>query len=155
MDTITQAKPKVLAPDAGERLAVIDSFVTFKVVGAETGDAFTILEGENPPGTGVPPHIERYEDETFYVLEGTYAITVGEETVEFGPGGFAYVTRGTPHAFRNVGETTGRLLCVLTPGGIHERFMADLSAIGANGMPEIGAVIACAAAYGIEFLPPQ
>ena len=154
MPSSTVASSKVLAPGAGERLLVIDSYVTFKAVGAETGDAFTLLEGENPPGTGVPPHIERYEDETFYVLEGTYAVTVGDETAEFGPGGFVHVTRGTPHAFRNVGDTTGRILCLLTPGGIHERFMADIAALGAAGMPDPGEIVACGNRYGIEFLPP-
>ncbi len=151
----TQLVPKYLHPSEGERLAVLDSFVTFKVVGADTGDAFTMLEGENPPGSGVPLHREHYEDETFFVLEGTYSIVVGEETVEMGPGGFVFVNRGTPHSFRNVGQTTGRLLCLMTPGGIHERFMADLSALGANGMPEIADVVACANRYGIEFLPPR
>ena len=154
MSSSTVASSIVLTAGAGERLAVIDSYVTFKATGAETGDAFTILEGENPPGTGVPPHRERYEDETFYVLEGSYVFEVDEERHELGPGGFVHVRRGTAHAFRNVGETTGRLLCLLTPGGIHEQFMADLAALGADSMPDPAAIVACGNRYGIEFLPP-
>ena len=154
MSSSTVASSIVLTAGAGERLTVIDSYVTFKATGAETGDAFTILEGENPPGTGVPPHRERYEDETFYVLEGSYVFEVDEERHELGPGGFVHVRRGTAHAFRNVGETTGRLLCLLTPGGIHERFMADLAALGADSMPDPGAIVACGNRYGIEFLSP-
>jgi quercetin dioxygenase-like cupin family protein len=144
----------VLGAGAGERLQVIDSYVTFKATGAETGDAFTLLEGENPPGTGVPPHVERYEDETFYVLEGTYAFDVDGVQHEVGPGGFVHIRRGTAHAFRNVGTTTGRILCLLTPGGIHERFMADLALLGATGLPNPEEIVACGNRYGIEFLPP-
>jgi quercetin dioxygenase-like cupin family protein len=155
MQSTAQLAPKYLFPTEGERLTVIDSFVTFKAVGTETGDAFTLLEGENPPGTGVPLHLERYEDETFYVLEGTYEFVLGDEAVELTAGGFVHVTRGTPHAFRNLGDSTGRVLCLLTPGGIHERFMRDLAALGADGMPEIADVVACAERYGIEFLPPR
>jgi len=155
MQTAPRLTPKVLYPNEGERLTVIDSYVTFKATGADTGDAFTLLEGENPPGTGVPPHVERYEDESFYVLEGTYEFVVGEETVDLTAGGFVHVVRGTPHAFRNTGATTGRVLCLLTPGGIHERFMADIAALGANGMPAIADLVTCAATYGIEFLPPR
>jgi quercetin dioxygenase-like cupin family protein len=149
------ASSKVLAPGAGERLMVIDSCVTFKAVGADTGDAFTLLEGENPPGTGVPTHRELYEDETFYVLEGSYVVEVDGEQHELGPGGFVHVRRGTPHAFRNAGDTTGRILCLLTPGGIHERFMAELAALGAAGMPDPGEVVGLGTRYGIEFLPPR
>jgi quercetin dioxygenase-like cupin family protein len=154
MATSPVASSIVLRPGAGERLQVIDSFVTFKATGAETADAFTILEGENPPGTGVPPHVERYEDETFFVLEGTYVFDVDHEQHELGPGGFVHIKRGTAHAFRNAGNTTGRLLCLLTPGGIHERFMADLALLGSNGMPSPDEIVACGNRYGIEFLPP-
>lgn len=154
MPSSTAASPTILAPGAGERLLVIDSYVTFKATGADTGDAFTLLEGENPPGTGVPPHRELYEDETFYVLEGSYVFEIDQEQHELGPGGFVHVSRGTAHAFRNVGETTGHILCLLTPGGIHERFMADLAALGAAGMPDPGEIVALGNRYGIEFLPP-
>ncbi|MBA2289350.1 MAG: cupin domain-containing protein [Chloroflexia bacterium] len=154
MQTATELKPKYLTAGDGDTFPVLDSFVTFKVVGAETGNAFTMLEGLNPPGTGVPPHRERYEDETFFVLEGTYSFLIDQETVELGPGGFVFVNRGTAHSFTNVGTTPGRILCLLTPGGIHERFMADLSALGSAGMPEVSGIIAVASTYGIEFLPP-
>ena len=44
--------------------------VTFLVTGAESHGGCFIVEGMVPPGGGPPPHIHRFEDESFYILEG-------------------------------------------------------------------------------------
>ena len=160
--TAATTAPRHVAPGAGDTYRVIGDLVTFKAVGAETGGAYSLFEGCNAPGSGVPPHVERYEDETFYVLEGSYAFMLDGQMLELGPGGYAFVPRGTVHAFTNTGSTAGRVLTMLTPGGIHEQFFAELgdlvtdpSAVpGLDGPPDVQRIVAVAAKYGIDILPP-
>ncbi len=52
---------------------------TFLVTGAQTNGAYFIMEAIVPPGGGPPPHIHHREEESFYLLEGTLDITLGEK----------------------------------------------------------------------------
>jgi hypothetical protein len=56
-----------------------------------------------------------------------------------------------PHAFKNTGNTTGRTLMVLVPGGL-EKVFEDLSAMP-PGPPDLGKINAITTKYGVEFLP--
>ena len=53
-------------------------------------------------------HIDHRDDEAFFVLEGTYSCLLGDQTLECGPGESFFAPRGTPHAFKNVGDTQAR-----------------------------------------------
>ena len=74
-----------------------------------------LFENLTAPGGGPPPHIHTREDEFFYVLDGSFEIRIGDEMHALGPGGFAYVPRGTVHNFRNTAETPSRILVGFTP----------------------------------------
>ena len=52
----------------------------------------------NSPGTGPRLHRHPYE-ETFIVQDGEVLFTVGEDTIEAGPGDIVVVPAGTPHKF--------------------------------------------------------
>jgi len=65
------------------------------------------------------------DDEGFYVLEGSAAITVGDRTVELGAGQHAFGPRDIPHRFV-VGPQGARMVWVLTPGGF-EDFVEEAS----------------------------
>ena len=161
MATATLA-PRHVAPSAGQTYRVIADLVTFKAVAADTGGAYSLFEDRSDPGQGTPAHLQRYEDETFFVLEGTYRFLVGDQTVDLAAGGYAFVPRGTVHAFTNIGDASARLLVLVTPGGIHEQFFAELGEPVADptvplppaGPPDVARIVAVAAKYGIEILPP-
>ncbi len=116
MATATLA-PRHVAPSAGQTYRVIADLVTFKAVAADTGGAYSLFEDRSDPGQGTPAHLQRYEDETFFVLEGTYRFLVGDQTVDLAAGGYAFVPRGTVHAARNVGAGPVRLLAAFVPAG--------------------------------------
>ena len=135
--------------------------MTAKAAAADTGGAYALFEAHTAPGQGMPPHLRRYDDEAFFVLEGTYALRIGDETVELGAGNHAFVPRGTPHAYTNSGTGPARLLLLVSPGGIHEQFISDVGepvadpAAPAPAVPsELGKFAAAAPKYGIEFVPP-
>lgn len=131
----------------------------FLVTGAETGGAYFAMEAIVPPGGGPPPHIHRHEDETFYVVEGSCDIRLGDEIVTAGVGDFVNIPRGEVHNFHNAGDQPMRMILTFTPAGI-ERFFEetleralDPTQPVPDNVDEVAARYAEAAPrYGIEFL---
>ena len=88
----------------------------------ETGGAFFLAEVLVPPGGGPPPHIHDREDETFYLLQGTLTVQVGDQTVYASQGDCSHLPRGIVHSFRNTGNESARMLVTATPAGIEKFF---------------------------------
>lgn len=91
--------------------------VTFLVTGAESHEGCFIVEGLAPPGGGPPPHIHHFEDESFYILEGTATFQAGDQTIHAKPGDFIHIPRGTVHSLKNEGEVPARALIIISPAG--------------------------------------
>jgi mannose-6-phosphate isomerase-like protein (cupin superfamily) len=141
----------------GEAFWFLGTRMELKASGATTGGAFGLIEQELPAGFAPPPHVDRSEDEAFYVLEGELTVTRGAETVAAPAGTCVFLPRGVPHAFR-VGAAPARLLQLNTPAGL-ERFFAEAGepARGPGlppGPPDVGRLLALAPAYGVEILGP-
>jgi quercetin dioxygenase-like cupin family protein len=140
----------------GERTWIVGDTMTFKATGASTGGSLVLLENLTAPGGGPPPHIHTREDEFFYVLDGTFEIRIGDEVHTVGPGGFAFVPRGTVHNFRNTAERPSRILVGFTPGGI-EGFFRESGRPATDDGPapsvdsdEIGRTMAAAQKHGLQ-----
>jgi quercetin dioxygenase-like cupin family protein len=118
---------------------------------ANTGGRYTMLEQVIPPGWGPPRHIHSREDEIFYILEGSYELHVGDELRTVSAGASAILPHGIPHGFRNVAPTHSRLLCVITPGGLEEYFLALAKY---SQPPSPGQLIELARTFGLTLLPP-
>ena len=144
-------------PGEGRHLTLITDAVTIKAETAETGGLYALYETETPPAGGYPPHCQLYDDETLLVIEGTYAVLIGENQFELGPGGYAYIPRGTVHAFTNPGSEPARMLVLVTPGTVHEQFLDEVGdrAGRAPWEPEMAQLLAVAPKYGIEFMSPD
>ena len=147
-------------PGEGRSLWVLEELVTRKVASEQTGGAYSLFEVVSHPQCGPPPHIQHREDEAFYVLEGEYEFLVEGRTLRMPAGSLLYVPKGNLHAYRNVGEGTGKMLVSQTPGGLHERFFEDLgkpagdtSTPGPEEPPNVQRVVTIAAKYGIEISP--
>jgi mannose-6-phosphate isomerase-like protein (cupin superfamily) len=141
-------------------LWVLGELVTRKVASEQTGGAYSIFEAVSQPQGGPPPHIQHREDECFYVLEGEYEFLVEGRTLRMPAGSLLYVPKGNLHAYRNVGEGTGRMLVSQTPGGLHERFFEELgepaedtATPGPEEPPNVRRIVTIAAKYGIEISP--
>jgi mannose-6-phosphate isomerase-like protein (cupin superfamily) len=65
--------------------------------------------------TGViQPHLHSFE-ESFYVLEGSLIVQIGEQSYVVEPGNFGLINTGIPHSWRNVGEQPARWLEMQAP----------------------------------------
>ena len=98
--------------------------IAFKAFGKDTGGTCAWQLVENSPREGVPFHKHLNEDESFYVIDGQFEITVGERTIVGGAGTYAHGPRNVPHRWTNVGSRRGRLLNVFTPSGLEMYFYA-------------------------------
>lgn len=78
------------------------------------------------------PHVHAMEDETVYVLEGEITLQIGPEAHELGPGGFAFLPRGIPHAI-SLRTPVWKGMSVSSPGGIFDSIIKDRTAARAAG----------------------
>jgi quercetin dioxygenase-like cupin family protein len=90
----------------------------------DTGGSFALAEfSGSQGGPWTMPHLHRAFEESFYVLDGTFTFTVGEEVLEAAPGVFVLVPRGTPQAI-SAADGGGRFLTFMAPGGNEVMFFA-------------------------------
>jgi uncharacterized cupin superfamily protein len=76
-----------------------------------------------PPGGGPPPHRHDFE-EMFTILDGEIELTFRGETQRAGAGLTVNIPANAPHWFKNKSNRPARLLCMCTPSGQEEFFMA-------------------------------
>jgi quercetin dioxygenase-like cupin family protein len=95
-----------------------------------TSGAVSVLMGWHKPGEGPPDHVHFTREEIFFILEGTYELTVDGQTTTAGAGTIVFIPRNVVHRFKNVGDTTACLLDWSLPGGQDHYFKAisDLAA---------------------------
>lgn len=138
------ATPIVLGPGEGRGAAnPIGGPLVFKVRAEQSGDALTLFENEVPPHSGPPLHVHDQQDEAWWILDGRVRFLLGAEESVVGAGGFVWVPRGVPHAFRNDAESAARMLVLFTPGGMEPFFdgMTELGEVRPEDFARLGAAV--------------
>jgi mannose-6-phosphate isomerase-like protein (cupin superfamily) len=133
--------------------------MTVKASGAETGDAFSQIEADDPRGDATPRHVHHNEDETFYVLEGEMTIVVGDERIDLGAGDFCFAPRGIPHA-TIVRSERARVLTTISPAGLEQLFIACGVPVTGDEppagmvMPPMDEVVRLFGSHGVDIIGP-
>jgi quercetin dioxygenase-like cupin family protein len=126
-------------PGEGEQILFKIGLMTFKASSAETDGQFALLETVLPPGARVEAH-SHPEAEWFYILASEFRFRVGDplEEVVVGPGAFLCVPPHVRHEYEHLGDTAGRLLGMMLPGGAGglESFFRQVG-VPVNGPDEI------------------
>jgi quercetin dioxygenase-like cupin family protein len=135
---------------ADELLTFGDITIAIKVSAEGSGGAMSVLQ-EVPPLVDTPLHVHANEDELFCPLDGEHVFQVGDEEHRVGPGGAVFAPRGIPHSQRRVVPGAGRVLIVVTPGGL-EGFFRELAAAQSAGTLGPEAYAAASERYGIAWL---
>jgi mannose-6-phosphate isomerase-like protein (cupin superfamily) len=119
--------PVILQPREGERIAAGASTAVMKATAETTGGAFSISEATFPAGMNGPsPHAHSYTTDTFYVLEGTLHMTVGDNEIDASAGSYILVPPGVVHTFANISDEPVRFLNINSPGWLEE-YLRDLA----------------------------
>src|SRR5215470_7291715 len=98
-----------------------------------TGGAISVIMAWHRPGEGPPDHVHFSQEEIFFIVEGTYEVTIGGQTLTAGPGTIVFIPRNTAHRFKNVGDTTGCMLDWTLPGGQDHYFKAISELAASDG----------------------
>jgi quercetin dioxygenase-like cupin family protein len=128
----------------------LGSGVMFKLSGADTGGALSVVEHPFDVGALVPPHVHTREDEYSIVTEGEMGFRSGDREAVLGPGGYINKPRGEWHAMWNAGRTSARLIEIISPAGF-EGFFGELADLVAAGPVAWDTVAALGATYGVTF----
>ena len=151
--------------DAGlQHLGVVGDTYTVLVTSEQTAGRYALIDMLIPPGGGPPPHRHDFEEQ-FHVLDGAIVVTFRGENITAGAGQTVNIPALAPHAFTNASDSTARLLCMVSPGGMEKYFavFGDEVATRTAPAPELSpqdlqsrlrAAAPMAAQFGIENLPP-
>jgi quercetin dioxygenase-like cupin family protein len=104
-------------------ISVAGGTYTILVTGKDTGGRYCLIDMLVPPGGGSPPHRHDFE-EMFTILEGEIELNFRGEAKQAGAGSTVNIPANAPHSFKNKSNRPARLLCMCTPSGQEEFFMA-------------------------------
>jgi mannose-6-phosphate isomerase-like protein (cupin superfamily) len=147
-----RASSDVVVRGPGEGDSILGGAALFKAEGGDAEGTFSLSETTLLPGfPGPVPHRHERLLDSFYVLEGTLTVRLGDREVEAGPGSFAIVPPGNVHTFANRSDAPVRMLNLMAPGGF-EQYLKEVAAVMTPGEPPDPAVMAeIASRY--DFLP--
>lgn len=104
-------------------IGLVGDTYTILLKGEDTAGRYTLIDMHIPPGGGPPPHRHDFE-EMFHVLGGEIEATFRGEKAVVRAGETINVPANAPHSFTNASSRPARLLCVCSPSGQEEFFMA-------------------------------
>jgi len=125
METVTIA-PKVISSKEGTKFNILGHEVTVKLHSRDGNDNY-VFELISPPGSGIPSHVHKNEDEVLYILEGEFEVMVTEEVFKATAGDCLNFVRNIPHAYTNTGTKDAKTLWYVSPGRSFEEFFGELS----------------------------
>jgi quercetin dioxygenase-like cupin family protein len=102
----------------GQKFWLLGDTYTFHITGSETDRKYAVSELSSPPGGGPPLHSHTKETEGFYVIDGKFSFQYGDDNTVAKPGAFLHLKKEIPHTYKNIGNSTGRLLCTVIPAGL-------------------------------------
>ena len=148
-------KPTHTKYTAAETL-VFPGAITLKILlsGKDTKGNQAVFEDIVEPGVGPGRHIHHEQDEIFFFLKGDFIAEVDGKIYEFQSGDVAFIPKGTIHAFKNVGKSTGKLRYIFSPANtIEEMFREFYEALQEGGLT-LEKMTEISLKHGQEFVGP-
>ncbi|HZQ07266.1 MAG TPA: cupin domain-containing protein [Anaerolineae bacterium] len=117
----------VLDPNEGDVLNFVGISTRIKVRSEATNGAWTLIESTvEPYFPGFKLHTHHRMTETFYILEGTLAVQLGEQIVQANAGALIVVPPGVWHTYSNPSDVPAKYLLFMSPGGF-EKYLEGLA----------------------------
>ena len=116
----------MISSKEGTKFNILGHDLTVKLHSRDGNDNY-VFELISPPGSGIPPHVHKNEDEVLYILEGEFEVMVREEVFKATTGDCLNFVRNIPHAYTNTGTKDAKTLWYVSPGRSFEEFFGELS----------------------------
>ncbi len=91
------------------------NFVTRTVITKAVNPALNLHVSNIRPRGEIVFHHHDDRSETFYIIQGTALATLGEQTVEIGPGHCGHAPIGIPHGMKSPGDEPVIMVVIFTP----------------------------------------
>jgi quercetin dioxygenase-like cupin family protein len=118
---LTVARPN--SDEGLPHIGMVGDTYTILLGGKDTAGRYCLIDMHVPPGGGPAPHRHDFE-EMFTVLDGEIEVTFSGQKSVARAGETVNIPANAPHSFTNHSEQPARLLCMCTPAGQDEFFMA-------------------------------
>jgi quercetin dioxygenase-like cupin family protein len=116
----------VARPDTDKNLphiGLVGDTYTILLSGADTDGRYCLIDMLIPPAGGPPPHRHDFE-ESFTIVEGEIEATFRGQKSAVRAGETIHIPANAPHSFTNASKEPVRLLCICSPAGQEELFLA-------------------------------
>ncbi len=151
-----------------EKLIVLTDVINVLVSNTETGNEYAVFEENVPPLGGPPPHMHP-DEEIFYVVKGEFEFILNDIQNPFKAmeGSVVHVPSNALHTFKNVGNTPGKMVVLLSPGKLLDYFrvigkiveegneLPDLTQIPDVTKLDVSKVFEFAPAHNVQFVLPE
>lgn len=104
-------------------LGIVGDTYTILLSGDDTDGRYCLIDMHIPPGGGPPPHRHDFE-ESFTMLAGEIEATFRGAKSIIRAGETINIPANAPHFFTNASPQPARLLCICSPAGQEELFLA-------------------------------
>jgi quercetin dioxygenase-like cupin family protein len=156
----------VVDPDDASlpHIALVGDTYTILVSGAQTAGRYCLIDMTVPPCGGPGPHRHDFE-EMFTLLDGEIQVTFRGEPHVIKAGMTVNVPANAPHFFTNVSGKPSRMLCMCSPAGAEDFFLALGTPVSSRSAPApklsdedqrafVQKAAELAPSYRTELLPP-
>jgi mannose-6-phosphate isomerase-like protein (cupin superfamily) len=128
----TSLQAVIVKPDQGLSIKPFGLDMEILLTTEASGGALSVLMAWHKPGEGPPDHLHFGHEELFFIVEGTYELTIDGETTTAGSGTLVFIPRNVMHRFKNVGRRTACMLDWTLPAG-QDRYFKEISELPAGG----------------------
>lgn len=142
--------PKFVKNSEGKILNVLGDNQNIKLTGNDTNGQYTLIEQNNEPGVGIPPHVHENEDEVFQVLEGQVEMSIDGKLTTLNAGDLIFCPKGIPHSWKVVGTQKSKAMLSIFPAGLEAMF-EELSQLP-TGPPDMEKVKQICGKYKLKFV---
>ena len=142
--------PKIVKSSEGKILNVLGDNQNIKLTGEDTHGQYTLIEQNNEPGVGIPPHVHDNEDEVFQVLQGQVEMRISDQVTTLNAGDVIFCPKGIPHSWKVVGDEKARAMLSIFPAGLEHMF-EELAALP-PGPPDMEKVSEICGKYNLTFV---
>ena len=105
------------------------NIMDLKISGSDSDNGMAIFEQTSmSPGKGTPYHVHHFQNEVFFVEEGSYFFKVGDDEFQLSAGDSIYLPQKVPHAWTQISEK-GKMLVIFQPAGKMEEFFMTVAAL--------------------------